>query len=325
MRSRTTILFVALMTVITMTASAQWRRVPMKTLSWFKDINFQTEKKGWIVGADGLVLRSEDGGESWTAIQKFTDDTIKQIVFTSPEKGWMLCERNLYSRGGLSPTYLRKTIDGGNNWDIVEFEKGGRERITRLLFTRNGSGTAVGEAGIVFNLNQQDDTWIKSEFPFKNIMFAGAFGSGTKGTIAGSGGTLLFSETSGNTWQNAATLNPDGKKINSVFIYGAENCWAAGSGGTILTSVGCKVWRRSTVNVSAELNDIYFRTARDGWIVGSAGTMLHTNDAGATWSIIRTGVRGDLSKIIFVGRKGYAIGFGGTLLISDDADARLAQ
>jgi photosystem II stability/assembly factor-like uncharacterized protein len=43
-------------------------------------------------------------------------------------------------------------------------------------------------------------------------------------------------------------------------------------------------WQQASVPLSADLLAVYFSTSTDGWVVGHSGVVLHSSDAGATWS-----------------------------------------
>jgi photosystem II stability/assembly factor-like uncharacterized protein len=45
-----------------------------------------------------------------------------------------------------------------------------------------------------------------------------------------------------------------------------------------------KHWQQAAVPVSADLNAVYFSSPKQGWAVGNDGVVLHSSDAGATWS-----------------------------------------
>ena len=81
-----------------------------------------------VVGSGGTVLTTTDGGTTWTPVRKFTNDNLAEINFTDEKTGWILCQRDIYSRGGNAVSYLRKTVDGGRTWETVEFEAGLRVR-----------------------------------------------------------------------------------------------------------------------------------------------------------------------------------------------------
>jgi photosystem II stability/assembly factor-like uncharacterized protein len=64
-----------------------------------------------------------------------------------------------------------------------------------------------------------------------------------------------------------------------------ERLVAVGQRGHILFSDdGGKHWQQAAVPVSADLNAVSFSSATQGWAVGGDGVVLHSNDAGATWS-----------------------------------------
>jgi len=125
MRARISILLVLLVLVGCQTANAGWIRLSTNSFAWFKDVFFLNEQKGWIVGTDGTLLSTVDGGATWTPKHKFTTDAFLQVHFIDENTGWILCERNIYARGPNAASYLRKTTDGGRNWEKIEFEKAG--------------------------------------------------------------------------------------------------------------------------------------------------------------------------------------------------------
>ncbi len=108
------------------TANANWVKQNSGTLAWLRTGFFVNEKTGWIGGSNGTLLTTENGGDSWRQTEKFTSDTIRQIYFSDEKNGWLLCERDIYSLGANSPSYLLKTSNGGADWEKVEFLNNGR-------------------------------------------------------------------------------------------------------------------------------------------------------------------------------------------------------
>ena len=59
----------------------------------------------------------------------------------------------------------------------------------------------------------------------------------------------------------------------------------AGERGIVLLSDNNgESWRQAMVPVSVTLTSVHFLNERDGWITGHSGILLHTADAGETWS-----------------------------------------
>lgn len=81
------------------------------TVSYKTSMTFVDSLRGWIVGSGGLVLRSTDGGLSWSRQTSGTMTQLQRVRFASPSRGWAV---------GLGATL--HTSDGGLTWvrDSVE-------------------------------------------------------------------------------------------------------------------------------------------------------------------------------------------------------------
>lgn len=313
------ILIFAFCLVFAQTTNAEWTKLNSKTLAWLQDIYFISEKKGWIAGSDGTFLETADGGESWRQAAKFTSDTIRQVYFSDDQNGWLLCERSVYNRGSNFPSYILQTSDGGVSWDKLEFAKDGRERITKMVFDKKGSVLAFGEGGVIFALENDKKTWKKTSLFIKYLLFDGIFTDESNGAIVGAGGSILFTEDGGASWNKANIYGDKSAKLNSVFFINRGNGWSVGADGKILQTLsGGKTWREQTSGTTANLNDVFFTDTAQGWAVGDDGTILHTTTAGNIWNSQNSGARHRLEKVFFPGKQGFAVGFGGTILFYEE-------
>jgi photosystem II stability/assembly factor-like uncharacterized protein len=301
------------------TASAEWQKLNSKTLAWLQDVYFINEKKGWITGSDGAFLETADGGKSWRQAEKFTSDTIRQVYFSDEQNGWLLCERNIYNRGSNLPSYVLQTSDGGVNWDKLEFAKEGRERIAKIIFDKKGSALAFGEGGVFFALENDKKTWKKTPLFIKYLLLDGVYTDESNGAIVGAGGSILFTEDGGASWNKANIHGDKSAKLNSVFFINRRNGWTVGANGKIFQTLsGGKTWREQKSGTTANLNDIFFTDTAEGWAIGDDGTVLHTTTAGNVWNPQNSNARHRLEKVFFTGKKGFAVGFGGTILFYDE-------
>lgn len=300
---------------------ADWERHPLNTLASLKDIFFLNENRGWIVGGNGVIFSTLDGGKTWAPRDRFTTDDLVQIRFTDADNGWILCQRNIYNIGREAISYLRKTTDGGQTWEKIEFEGAGRERVTRLLFGKDGSGRAFGEGGIFYNLQDDGKTWKRSHTAIHFLLLDGALTDSSIGALVGAGGTIMFTQDGGFTWERATLIGDADTRLNAVYFAGSKaGAWAVGSGGKIFHSNGgARLWRQQASTVSADLNDVTFTSARDGWAVGESGVIVRTTDGGQTWSDVQSPVNHSLQRIFFTGGRLWAVGFGGTVISYDPA------
>ena len=299
------------------TARADWAKQESSSLAWFYDIYFLTENKGWIAGSGGTILTTIDGGKTWKKERDFTSDTIREVYFTDENNGWLLCERDIYSLGSFAPSYVLKTSDGGARWERIEF--GGsdkRKKIAKIFFNEKGSGAAIGEGGVYFALDDNKKTWKKMPSTVRYLMLDGIFTDDSHGTMVGAGGTILFTEDAGLSWNKSSVFGSNSTaKLNSVFFINQKTGWTVGTQGKIYqTFTGGKVWREQNSPTAKDLTDVVFCNTAEGWAVGEEGLILHTTTAGNIWKIVEPKVKHKLEKVFFIGKKGWAVGFGGTIL-----------
>lgn len=297
------------------TVRADWKKVDSKTFAWFHSVYFVNQNKGWIVGSQGTFLETNDGGVNWKPKQKTSQDTIRDIYFADENHGWILCERNVYNSGSLSPSYILETFDGGENWRKVNLENEGKERLVKIFFSKDGFGRAVGEAGAFYAMQDDKTTWKKTTLPIPFLLLGGNFFSRSVGSVVGGGGTALFTEDGGITWNKANFTNKLNTKLNSVFFINRNIGWAVGAEGRIYTTLnGGKQWFEQNSNVKKDLFDVFFMNTANGWAVGDNGIILQTTTAGNIWTAVSTAGKHKLERLFFVGKTGWAVGFGGTIL-----------
>ena len=93
--------------------STSWQRLPIYN-DFFKSVHFPTPDIGYIVGFSGSILKSEDGGLSWS-IQRdgnrltVSDKPFRSVFFADEAKGFIVGDSGL----------CWMTTDGGDNWRSI--------------------------------------------------------------------------------------------------------------------------------------------------------------------------------------------------------------
>lgn len=67
----------------------------------------------------------------------------------------------------------------------------------QIFFNKNGFGLAVGEAGALYALQNDKQTWTKTPSPMRYLMLDGIFTDDSRGAIVGAGGSILYTEDAG--------------------------------------------------------------------------------------------------------------------------------
>ena len=206
---------------------------------------FIDNKNGFIVGRDGIIKKTTDGGGNWTDNENITLEKI-EINFTSPhgEVQWKafktssdigfssvyFLDANLgYAVGGSiegsagmpvdSYCTILKTTDGGTSW--IELKSGIQEPLNSVYFVDENNGYAIGGNGSVIKTSDGGMTWsaLKSG---KDIEFTSTFFTNTNiGYIVGEEGTIIKTIDAGTTWVNLNSGKSN--RLNSVFFLGKKN------------------------------------------------------------------------------------------------------
>jgi photosystem II stability/assembly factor-like uncharacterized protein len=84
---------------------------------------FVDAQNGWIVGGDtdddlesGLLLRTTDGGATWTQVPVDTKQTLTDVFFVDAQRGWLVGATEDDASGGAGPSQILATDDGGATW-----------------------------------------------------------------------------------------------------------------------------------------------------------------------------------------------------------------
>ncbi len=271
---------------------------------------FISESIGWVVGFNGKIIKTTNGGTSWTTQTSGTSASLYSAYFVDANVGWV---------GGDSGVIL-KTTNGGSSWTIQS--SGILERISHMKFSDANNGVANGNS---YNLKTTDGgtTWnIVSNSAHFDVR-DGYFVDSLTGWMVGYSGKIAKTTDGGAIWnlQTSGTT----QSLYSVYFVDSNIGWAVGIGGIILkTTNGGTNWTAQTSGTTRSLNSVYFFDSNNGWIAGTNGTILKTTDGGTNWSVQTFGSQ-FLYSIYFTDlNNGFIGGSGGTILKTTNGGANWA-
>jgi photosystem II stability/assembly factor-like uncharacterized protein len=182
---------------------------------------FTNPQTGFAVGERGTILRTADGGASWTLQQTAGPrDHLYAVHFTSAETG--------YVAGELGT--IRKTTDGGATW--VAQTSGTKDTLCSLWFTEADTGCAVGDRGTVLKTIDGGEHWTAQTSGTNAWLSSVYFPDRTTGYAVGESGTILKTTDAGAHWlaQASGTRN----HLYAVHFPSAKIGYVVGDRGTIL-------------------------------------------------------------------------------------------
>lgn len=214
-------------------------------------------------GGTGVVLRTTNGGSTWT-----TDVTVPEkifgIHFPTANEGWICGENG----------YIGRSTDGGINW--LQLTTGTGEDFHDVHFINTNEGWAVGTGDPISNIFHTTDggtSWTSQnsgivDDPLNGVFFLDA----NTGWACGDAGNILVTADGGSTWnpQTSGTT----QDLNNLQFLDANNGWCVGSGGIVLkTTDGGVTWTAETSGTSQDIFGIQMINTTLGWFSGDGGTI----------------------------------------------------
>ncbi|GEM_PF-4154309 len=166
-----------------------WRVLESGVENDLAAVAFAGLRTGWVAGADGLILRTEDGGESWEEQESGTSEDLSEIAVLDTLTAWVV---------GAAGTVLR-TADGGETWETQD--PGTGEDLAAVAFSDGLSGWILGEGDTLLETVDGGETWNPVELDTGGEDLADvAVPDADSGFVAGRGMTVFCSNDAGATW-----------------------------------------------------------------------------------------------------------------------------
>ena len=229
-------------------------------------ICFIDSMNGFAAGGCGVLLKTNDGGQTWQSIETNTSSTYSQIVFIN-NKGWIIGDQDLLL-----------TADGGNTW-ISNNSINGRS----IFFTDTLNGWAcnyidvfhTNDGGLTWTVNYSDSMGLSG---FKKVFFVDSL----NGWVMGNNNVLCTSNH-GISWNTCFGCY---NTCTDIFFINDSVGWMTATGGFIEKTIdGGTNWTMQS-GITANINSIYFINDTIGWAVGwnsTSAIVLRTNDGGNNW------------------------------------------
>ncbi len=226
------------------------------------------------VGANGTVIRSEDGGITWTVspINKTVGASLRSTFFSSASNGWVVGDSGI----------VLKTTNSGQQWirvSIGSYSFG----LNNITFSNGTTGWICGDQGAIFRTTNGGGSWQNTHRQTPFDLLGQFYTAPNSGWVCGQLGTLLRTTNNGATWDSvwAGSI----AHLNSVYFTNTTTGWIADDAGRILnTNTAGLTWKIDTVFSGTALHDIKFFSSASGVAVGTNETVVLSANGGFSWS-----------------------------------------
>ncbi len=157
------------------------------------DVWFKNNKEGFVIGAYGYFLYTDDGGKTWQDWSKKVDniDGWHLNAITSPDN-------QLFYIAGEAGMLFRST-DGGMTWESLDSPYEG-SYFGAMMGIKKDQALIFGLQGHIFKTDDRGETWHEVKTGNHNGLMAGTR-IGYRGIVlVGNGGVILSSDDGGDTF-----------------------------------------------------------------------------------------------------------------------------
>jgi photosystem II stability/assembly factor-like uncharacterized protein len=320
--------------------------------------------RGYAAGAFGTLLRSDDGGGSWSGTATGIQVPLKRIALIDADSlvvgGGCAVRRSddggeTFTRLPWTATDLRcaapvasfdfpadqagylvledgsvlSTADGGRSWSrktaVPESRAvGGSFLPTDVVFTTADTGLVTTTAGRIYRTTDGAASW--------TLVRTGSpalrglhFVSGLIGYAVGDSGAVLQTADGGTSWLPKA---PAGDlKLQSIRCADALTCLiATDSGQSVLRTIDGGVTYATVSPSTQKVFAATFSSPTRAVAAGADGTTVVSDDAGATWKPIGRRLDGGFARLRAVSTSlVFAVGSNGALARSEDGGLTWAE
>lgn len=186
----------------------------------------------------------------------------------------------------------------------VQSDAATRTLLLDIIRKSDGSLAAVGTFGVIVVSEDDGANWTQASVPASVALTAVHFPSPEKGWAVGHDGLILHSSDGGQSWQKQL----DGYALNEQVIEVAERIVAQvrGTLEELQSDENADEYDIEDAEFALEeaefmlegamddadagpvrpLLDVWFRNESEGYVAGSYGMLLHTTNAGETWTLV---------------------------------------
>lgn len=295
---------------------------------------FVNAKTGFLVGNQGAIYRTDDGGRQWLKLTVPVQAVWQRCYFINEKEGWVAGGQERYLNTGGVGVVLH-TRDGGQNWEVSYPPQAGW--LLDIRFIDKNRGYVCGQAN-----NQYDNalfetrdggkswTWIKTGQ--QGWLYGIAVLKNSGRLVCGSedGRVVLVQPGKEETTVATQPLPPGSSRFSTVrslyFTDEKQGCAVGDNAYIVCTKDGGRTWTRSDPGLPAalhydmDLRQVVFVDPQRGFAVGGIGSIiLATDDGGKRWKPVPLPRKAWLWGLGFVDRKhGWAVGDMGTVLHTSD-------
>ncbi|MBP1688045.1 MAG: uncharacterized protein H6Q33_4188 [Deltaproteobacteria bacterium] len=271
----------------------------------FFDVRALDPEHAIVVGYGGKILRTADGGFTWSQVPSGTTRALYRICFVDANTGWISGQEGL----------ILHTRDGGATWQP---QKSGTDvYLFSIHFIDRQHGWAVGDKSILVETRNGGATWsLRKIIPASQkdlspeealvsqdpVLYDVQFLDAVTGWVVGEFGKIYHTTDGGQSWteQEQSLLGDqvidilDIPTFFGIRMIDAHHGLVAGLDGKVARTDDGVRWTFDKMHLEYPIVDPLFNPVLfpdgTGWAIGAAGEVVRLDTAGGAWRRAKLGM-----------------------------------
>jgi spore coat protein H len=263
-----------------------WNKEP--NLFWQKwyDIKSTGAQNVFVIGDDGTMVKSQDGGLTWK--QEFLGIHLQFRTIAA------INSSVLYA-GGMYGQLL-KSNNGGSSWSFLNSGTG--NNINCMKFENEQNGWAVCDRGLIITTENSGAKWNAKQVSDSKNLYALELIGQDEILAGGEQGAVYKSEDGGKSWKTISSGTD--KRINRFMQIGEREVFGVCNSGVVIYSNDKgNSWTVKQLNTSSNLYGITAEANSEIYVSGENGEIFHSPD-GAQWIKDDNQYSNDIQAIAYI-------------------------
>lgn len=253
---------------------------PYPTVEFLWDVQFVTEDEGWVIGNQGTILYTQDGGEIWSAQESGSRLSLFSIAAINDSTAWIV--------GGNWKPIILSTTNSGDFWEthVLPTDTG----LSQVEFVDAEHGWIVNTLGEVFKTSNGGVDWeqVGKKRKIEQLAFINPkIGFAVSGTSGYAEGDIFLLQTSdaGRTWDEFHS-SEFVRRIQGIILAGDRILKAYLSGRLISLDIVSNKLQNPKLSLLADTEAIDFIDSTHGVVFNGCcdDKYFTTLNAGDAWT-----------------------------------------
>ena len=178
-----------------------WKQATVPVRALLTAVHMHDEHTGWAVGHDAVILRTDDGGQTWRLVHQAPEEELPLLDV------WFRDERTGFAIGAYG--YFLVTRDGGETWTSRTISEDDYHLNAVVPAGSRGADSQrlyiAAEAGVAYRSDDGGETWRELPSPYAGSWYGVLALDDDALLLMGLRGHLFRSGDAGETWSRVPT------------------------------------------------------------------------------------------------------------------------